>query len=91
MFLGLEHERLYDAEAPGRYGTWASSNASRNVFSDSPDIPETIDGAEMLMNGTPSSCSFSITLVRNNYIARQKTHTPAIAWANKVLPHPGGP
>jgi hypothetical protein len=35
--------------------TFASSNVSLNVFSDSPDIPETIDGADMLMNGTPSS------------------------------------
>jgi hypothetical protein len=35
--------------------TLASSNVSRSVFSDSPDMPETIDGAEMLMNGTASS------------------------------------
>ena len=35
----------------------ASSNVSRSVFSDSPDMPETTDGAEMLMNGTPSSWS----------------------------------
>lgn len=36
--------------------TFASSNVSRNVFSDSPDIPDTMDGADMLMKGTPSSC-----------------------------------
>jgi hypothetical protein len=35
--------------------TLASSNVSRNVFSDSPDIPDTIEGAEMLINGIPSS------------------------------------
>jgi hypothetical protein len=35
--------------------TLASSNVSRSVFSDSPDIPETTDGADMLMNGTPNS------------------------------------
>jgi hypothetical protein len=35
--------------------TLASSNVSRSVFSDSPDMPETMDGAEMLMKGTPSS------------------------------------
>lgn len=35
--------------------TLASSNASRNVFSDSPDIPETMEGADMLIKGTPSS------------------------------------
>ena len=34
---------------------FASSNVSRRVFSDSPDMPDTTDGAEMLMNGTPSS------------------------------------
>jgi hypothetical protein len=36
--------------------TFASSNVSLSVFSDSPDIPDTIDGAEMLMKGTSSSC-----------------------------------
>ena len=35
---------------------FASSKVSRKVFSDSPDIPETTDGAETLMKGTPSSC-----------------------------------
>ena len=35
--------------------TFASSNVSLSVFSDSPDIPDTIEGAEMLMNGTASS------------------------------------
>lgn len=35
--------------------TAASSNVSRNVFSDSPDIPETIDGADTLMKATPTS------------------------------------
>jgi len=37
--------------------TFASSNVSLRVFSDSPDIPDTMEGAEMLMNGTPSSCA----------------------------------
>ena len=36
-------------------GTLASSNVSRRVFSDSPDMPDTIEGAETMMNGTPSS------------------------------------
>ena len=27
-----------------------------SIFSDSPDIPDTIDGAEMLMKGTSNSC-----------------------------------
>ena len=42
-----------------RHGTTllASSNVSRSVFFDSPDMPGTTDGAEMLMNGTPSSRS----------------------------------
>jgi len=35
--------------------TLASSKVSRKVFSDSPDIPDTIDGAETEMNGTPNS------------------------------------
>jgi hypothetical protein len=35
--------------------TLASSNVSRTVFSDSPDMPDTMEGAEMLMKGTPSS------------------------------------
>lgn len=35
--------------------TFASSNVSRKVFSDSPDMPETIEGAETLIKGTPSS------------------------------------
>ncbi len=35
--------------------TLASSKVSRNVFSDSPDIPDTIDGAEIEMNGKPNS------------------------------------
>lgn len=35
--------------------TFASSNVSRRVFSDSPDIPETMEGAEMLRKGIPSS------------------------------------
>jgi hypothetical protein len=35
--------------------TLASSKVSRSVFSDSPDIPDTIDGAEIEMNGKPSS------------------------------------
>jgi len=35
--------------------TFASSKVSRSVFSDSPDIPETIEGAETEMNGTPNS------------------------------------
>ena len=30
----------------------ASSKVSRNVFSDSPDIPEMIEGAETLIKGT---------------------------------------
>jgi hypothetical protein len=30
----------------------ASSKVSRSVFSDSPDIPETIEGAETLIKGT---------------------------------------
>lgn len=38
-----------------RQPTFASSNVSRSVFSDSPDIPDTIDGAETLMKGSPSS------------------------------------
>ena len=28
--------------------TFASSNVSRSVFSDSPDIPETMDGADII-------------------------------------------
>ena len=35
--------------------TFASSKISRRVFSDSPDIPETMEGAEMLRKGVPSS------------------------------------
>jgi hypothetical protein len=35
----------------GRH-TFASSNVSLNVFSDSPDIPETIEGAETLIKGS---------------------------------------
>ncbi len=35
--------------------TLASSKVSRSVFSDSPDIPDTIEGAETEINGTPSS------------------------------------
>jgi hypothetical protein len=35
--------------------TLASSNVSRRVFSDSPDIPDTIEGAEILIKGTPNS------------------------------------
>lgn len=40
-------------------GAWraASSNVSRSVFSDSPDMPETTEGAEIEMKGRPSSCS----------------------------------
>lgn len=33
----------------------ASSKVSRSVFSDSPDIPETIVGADILMKGRPIS------------------------------------
>jgi len=33
----------------------ASSNISRTFFSDSPDIPDTIVGADNEMNGNPSS------------------------------------
>lgn len=36
--------------------TAASSKVSLSCFSDSPDIPETIEGAEMEMKGIPSSC-----------------------------------
>jgi len=32
--------------------TFASSNVSLNVFSDSPDIPLTMLGADTLMNGS---------------------------------------
>ena len=35
--------------------TLASSKVSRSVFSDSPDMPDTIDGAEIEMNGKPNS------------------------------------
>jgi hypothetical protein len=35
--------------------TLASSNVSRSVFSDSPDMPDTILGAETDKNGNPSS------------------------------------
>lgn len=49
----------------------ASSKISRTFFSDSPDMPDTIDGADTDMNGIPIS--------------------PAIAFANKVFPQPGGP
>jgi hypothetical protein len=42
--------------------TFASSKVSRSVFSDSPDIPETIEGAEMLINGTLSSYQISSAL-----------------------------
>jgi hypothetical protein len=73
--------------------TWASSKASRNVFSDSPDIPDTIEGADMQMNGTPSSYRSVITHIN---VSKKNCHhgkalTPAIAWASSVLPHPGGP
>ena len=37
------------------YVTLASSKTSRIFFSDSPDIPETMEGAEILRKGTPSS------------------------------------
>ena len=36
--------------------TFASSNVSLSVFSDSPDIPDTMEGAEILIKGKPSSC-----------------------------------
>jgi hypothetical protein len=49
--------------------TLASSNVSRSVFSDSPDIPDTIDGAETEMNGTPNSCSTKTEQKKN-----QKAH-----------------
>jgi hypothetical protein len=39
----------------GQSLTLASSNVSLRVFSDSPDMPDTIDGADILMKGTPSS------------------------------------
>ncbi len=43
----------------------------RTFCSDSPDMPLTISGAEILRKATPSS--------------------PAMAFANRVFPQPGGP
>src|SRR4051794_22957764 len=37
----------------------ASSNISRTFFSDSPDMPDTTEGADINMNGTPSSWIYS--------------------------------
>ncbi|KIJ14389.1 hypothetical protein PAXINDRAFT_79183, partial [Paxillus involutus ATCC 200175] len=55
-----------------RHGhTFASSKVSLSVFSDSPDIPDTIDEEKMS--------------------DKRAKRTPAIAFANSVLPHPGGP
>jgi hypothetical protein len=82
--------------------TFASSKVSLSVFSDSPDIPDTIDGADILMNGTPSSCTntphvSSAIQNRTHPLEEEKMsdkrakRTPAIAFANSVLPHPGGP
>ena len=34
----------------------ASSKVSLSVFSDSPDMPDTIEGADILMKATPTSC-----------------------------------
>jgi len=69
--------------------TLASSKVSLKVFSDSPDIPETIDGADMLINGTPSS--FYSDKPNAYDFHRHWTLTPAIAFARRVFPHPGGP
>lgn len=45
--------------------TAASSNVSRSVFSDSPDIPDTIDGAEIEMNGQPNSYHHPISTIKS--------------------------
>ena len=76
--------------------TLASSNTSRIFFSDSPDIPETTDGAEILINGTPVSYEYCDKFVtsctcKNTSYENTKFLTPAMAFANKVFPQPGGP
>lgn len=48
--------------------TFASSNVSLSVFSDSPDMPETMDGAETWMKGTPSS-------YKTHHIIRQSLYS----------------
>ena len=48
----------------GDIHTVALSNVSLSVFSDSPDIPDTMEGAGMLMKGTPSSCETKINAGR---------------------------
>ena len=82
---------------------FASSNVSRRVFSDSPDMPDTTEGAEMLMKGTPSSYRMRSEVRhdartqsggckrQNAKRRRQIVRTPAIACANIVFPQPGGP
>ena len=51
---GASFFRLDQLKLPAEH-TFASSNVSLSVFSDSPDIPETIDGADTEMNGSPNS------------------------------------
>ena len=41
----------------------ASSNISRSFFSDSPDIPETTEGADMFKNGTCNSPANAFAIV----------------------------
>jgi len=48
---------------------------SRSVFSDSPDIPETIEGADKLINGTPSSCEIG-ELDRDIGVKTRNLHQP---------------
>lgn len=68
--------------------TLASSNVSLNVFSDSPDMPETIEGAETLMNGKPSSCAIIQLVPLRKLSARL---TPAKHLTSCVFPPPGTP
>ena len=53
--------------------TFASSKISRRVFSDSPDIPETMDGAEMLRKGIPSSW-WDQNIYPKAAVWKEKTH-----------------
>lgn len=74
--------------------TLASSKVSLNVFSDSPDMPDTIEGADILMNGTSASYivfHHKLKLRKRYGLNTKSLLTPAIACANNVLPHPGGP
>ena len=52
-FIGPKREHKFDVQGTKR--TFASSNMSRGVFSDSPDMSDTIESAGTLMKDTVSS------------------------------------